>query len=211
MQIVRLASLALAPALALALSGAAWAQEASQPVLIPEAPPITGPIVTLQTTMGDIVIKLDPVGAPVTAKQFLGLVKTGHYNGATVYRIEPGFIIQLGDLDQKLQYRAPKLPPIPLETATNKHTRGAVALAHAEDPNSGQSTFYIDLAENESLNAAEGAEPNTTGYAVFGHVIDGLNIVDAIAGVELSPEGGPFPGKLPKVPVTVTKALVTQE
>lgn len=192
-------------------AGAAFAQDVPQQPTAPEAPVWTGPEITLQTTMGDIVITLDPVGAPKTAAQFLGLVKTGHYNGATVYRIEPGFIIQLGDLDQKLQYRAPKLPPVPLETATNKHTRGAVALAHAEDPNSGQSTFYVDLAENESLNATPGAEPNTTGYAVFGHVTSGMEVVDAIAGVELTPEGGPFPGKLPKVPVTVNKAVVTKE
>lgn len=197
--------------LALGLSGAAWAQETTVPQIIPEAPPLTGPVVTLNTTMGEIVIKLDPVGAPKTAAQFLGLVKTKHYDGAAVYRIEPGFIIQLGDLDQKLEYRAPKLPPVELETATNKHVRGAVALAHAEDPNSGQSTFYIDLDDNPSLNATQGAAPNTTGYAVFGHIIKGLDVVDAIAAVELAPEGGPFPGKLPKGPVVVTTAVVTQE
>ncbi len=198
-------------AVAIAFSGAAFAQEVTDPAPAPEAPVWTGPEVTLHTTMGDIAITLDPVGAPKTAAQFLGLVKTGHYNGATVYRVEPGFIIQLGDLDQKLNYRAPKLPTIPLETSTNKHTRGAVALAHAEDPNSGQSTFYIDLDENPSLNATEGAEPNTTGYAVFGHVTAGMEIVDAIAAVELAPEGGPFPGKLPKAPVVVNKAVVTKE
>lgn len=193
-------------------SGSAFAQELTQQLAQPpEAPAVTGPEITLQTTMGDIVITLDPVGAPKTAAQFLGLVKTGHYNGAAVYRIEPGFIIQLGDLDQKLDYRAPKLPPVELETATNTHARGAVALAHAEDPNSGQSTFYIDLDANPSLNAVEGAAPNTTGYAVFGHVTTGMDVVDAIAATDLAPEGGPFPGKLPKVPVVVNKAVVTKE
>jgi cyclophilin family peptidyl-prolyl cis-trans isomerase len=170
----------------------------------------TGPEVTLQTSMGDIVVTLDTVGAPKTAAQFLGLVKSGHYNGAAVYRIEPGYLIQLGDLNAKGEYRAPKLPPVELETATNKHTRGAVALAHADDPNSGQSTFYIDLSENPNLNATPGAPPNTTGYAVFGHVTAGMNVADAIAAVELAPEGGPFPGKLPKVPVVVNNAVVTK-
>jgi peptidyl-prolyl cis-trans isomerase A (cyclophilin A) len=167
--------------------------------------------VTLQTSLGDIVITLDPVGAPKTSAQFLGLVKSGHYNGASFYRIEPGFLIQLGDLDAKYEYRAPKLPPVPLETDTNKHALGAVGLAHAEDPNSGQSTFYIDLAENSGLNATAGAPPNTTGYAAFGHVTAGMEIAQAIAAVELAPEGGPFPGKLPKVPVIVKKATVTKE
>ena len=211
---IRLPVIALISALTSAVLGAgifagsAFAQEPTQP---PETPAMTGAEITLQTTRGDIVITLDPAGAPITAGQFLGLVKTGHYNGAAVYRIEPGFIIQLGDLDQKLDYRAPKLPPIELETSTNKHARGAVALAHAEDPNSGQSTFYIDLDENASLNATTGAAPNTTGYAVFGHVTAGMDVVDAIAAVDLAPEGGPFPGKLPKVPVVVNKAVVTKE
>ena len=194
-----------------ALAEVASAQAPPPATPQPETPQWTGPAVTLQTTAGDIVITLDTVGAPKAAAQFLGLVKSGHYNGAAFYRIEPGFIIQLGDLDAKYQYRAPKLPPVPLETETNKHARSAVGLAHADDPNSGQSTFYIDLAENASLNATPGAAPNTTGYAAFGHVTAGMDVAVAIASVELAPEGGPFPGKLPTVPVVVKRAFVTKE
>lgn len=175
------------------------------------APQWSGPEVTLQTTMGDIVVTLDTVGAPKTAAHFLGLVKAGYYDGVSFYRIEPGFIVQLGDLDGTYQYRAPPLPPVELETATNRHVRGAVALARADEPGSGHSTFYIDLADNPHLNATEGAAPNTTGYAVFGHVTSGMEVAEAIAKVELAPEGGPFPGKLPKAPVLVTKATVTKE
>ncbi|MDP3493250.1 MAG: peptidylprolyl isomerase, partial [Hyphomonadaceae bacterium] len=171
--------LLLLASLALALTGAALAQEPTAP----ETPPPAGPQITLQTTMGDIVITLDTIGAPKTAAQFLGLVETGHYNGASFYRIEPGFLIQLGDLDAKYEYRAPKLPPVKLETETNKHSYGAVGLAHADDPDSGQSTFYIDLAENASLNATPGAPPNTTGYAAFGHVTAGMDVALAIAAV----------------------------
>lgn len=200
--------------LASALAGAAFAQEPqpppAAPAPAPDAQTWTGPEVTLKTTMGDIVITLDTVGAPKTAAQFLGLVKGKHYDGAAFYRIEPGFLIQLGDLDAKGDYRAPKLPKVPLETATNKHSLGAVGLAHAEDPDSGQSTFYIDLADNSGLDATAGAPPNTTGFAAFGHVTQGMDIANAIAGVELAPEGGPFPGKLPKTPVMVTKAVVTK-
>lgn len=194
-------------------AGSASAQEppATPSAPAPGAPLWTGPTVTLQTSMGDIVITLDTVGAPKTAAQFLGLVKSGHYNGAAFYRIEPGFLIQLGDLDAKDQYRPPKLPPVTLETASNKHARGAVGLAHGDDPNSGQSTFYIDLAENSSLNATPDAPPNTTGYAAFGHVTAGMDVAEAIAAVELAPEGGPFPGKLPKTPVVVKKAVAAKE
>ena len=183
--------------LALALATPALAQET------------TAPVVTLRTTMGDIEITLDPAGAPITSDHFRRLAEKGYFDGAAVYRIEPGFVVQLGDLDAKLNYRAPPLPPIPLETATNHHTRGAVALAHADDPNSGHATFYFDLSENSGLDATPGAPPNTTGYAVFGHVTKGMDIVDAIGALELAPEGGPFPGRLPKQSVVVTKAEIT--
>ena len=194
-----------------ALTATAMAQEPPTATPQPATPQWTGPEVTLQTSMGDIVITLDTVGAPKTSAQFLRLVKSGHYNGAAFYRIEPGYLIQLGDLDAKYQYRAPNRPTVPLETATNKHGRGVVGLVHADDPNSGQSTFYIDLAENAGLNAAPGASPNTTGYAAFGHVTAGMEVAEAIGAVERAPEGGPFPGKLPKVPVVVNKAVVTKE
>lgn len=188
--------------LVLATNGAALAQEA------PVQPQWTGPQVTLETTMGSIVVTLDTVGAPKTAAHFLGLVQAKYFDGAAVYRIEPGFVVQLGDLDANLQYREPPLPPVELETATNRHVRGAVALARADDPASGHGTFYIDMGDNPHLNATEGAPPNTTGYAVFGHVTSGIEVVEAIEKVELAPEGGPFPGKLPKVSVTLTRASI---
>jgi len=183
----------------------------SAPPALAPARERTGPEVKLETSLGDILIVLDPEGAPKTVEQFLKLVKDRHYNGAIFYRIEPGFVIQFGDLDAKLSYRAPKRGKVPLETASNRHSRGAVALARGEEPDSGQSTVYIDLAENSGLDATAGAPPDTTGYAVFGHVIEGMDIVDTIANVELSPEGGPFPGKLPKTPVVIKRATVTKD
>ena len=190
--------------LLVAMSGAAFAQDDPPRVWL-------GPEVTLQTTMGDIVVTLDPIGAPKTAAQFLALARAGYFDGAGVYRVEPGFVIQLGDLDAKLEYREPPLPTVPLETATNRHAYMAVAMAHGDDPNDGRATFYIDMAPNPYLNATEGAAPNTTGYAVFGHVTKGWEVAEAIQKVELAPEGGPFPGKLPKVPIVVNKASVTRE
>ncbi len=198
-------------AASVAASVAASAAGAQEPQALQARAQWTGPEVTLQTTMGEIVITLDTVGAPKTAAQFLGLVKSGHYDGAAFYRIEPGFVLQLGDLDAKGEYREPKLPPIPLETETNRHQLGAVAMAHADDPGSGQSTFYIDMGDNPHLNATPGAPANTTGYAAFGHVTSGMAVAEAIQGVELAPEGGPFPGKLPRVPVVVNRAMVTKE
>ncbi len=191
-----------------AMSGAAFAQEAQAPP--PVAPQWSGPEVTLETSMGNIVVTLDTAGAPKTAAHFLGLVGAKYFDGVAVYRIEPGFVIQLGDLDGKLEYRAPPLPPVELETATNRHVRGAVALARADDPASGHGTFYIDMGDNAHLNATEGAAANTTGYAVFGHVTSGMEVAETIEKVELAPEGGPFPGKLPKAPIIVTRVSVTK-
>src|SRR5262245_33201368 len=94
-----------AATLAFGLAGAAHAQETPQ---VP-APP-AGAVIALHTTMGDIEVTLDPAGAPKSAAQFLKLTKNGYFNGASIYRIEPGFVIQFGDLDAKLQYRDPKVP-----------------------------------------------------------------------------------------------------
>jgi peptidyl-prolyl cis-trans isomerase B (cyclophilin B) len=185
----------------LMLSGLAVAQ--TPPTTLPAAPKVT-----LTTTMGVIEITFDPVGAPKTSAHMLRLFQSMHYVGAAVYRIEPGFLIQLGDLDATWKHRWPPAPIVPnttveLETANNKHGRGTVSLARADDPNSGQSTFYFDLGDNTSLNATAGAPPNTTGYATFGRVTAGMEVLDAIAAAPRAPTGGPFPGKAPLVPITV--------
>jgi cyclophilin family peptidyl-prolyl cis-trans isomerase len=172
------------------------------------SPAPVAPKVTLTTTMGVIEITLDPVGAPKTSAHMLALFQSGHYIGAAIYRIEPGFLIQLGDLDANWQHRWPPRPlmgkTVELETENNRHGRGTVSLARADDPNSGQSTFYFDLADNTSLNATPGAAPNTTGYATFGRVTTGMEVIDAIAAAPRAPTGGPFPGKAPLTPITIT-------
>jgi cyclophilin family peptidyl-prolyl cis-trans isomerase len=186
-------------------------ESVTPPPIAPEAPRWTGPQVTVKTTMGDFVITLDTIGAPKTAAQFLRLVRAGHYNGARWFRIEPGFLIQIGDEDATGKYRPPPVyPRLPLETATNKHEKYAVAMANAEPKTPGRSSWYVDLAENSGLNAKEGAPLNTTGFAVFGHVTAGVDVVDKIGAVERLPKGGPFPGKLPKTPVIVKSAVVTK-
>jgi cyclophilin family peptidyl-prolyl cis-trans isomerase len=200
----------------IAVGGGAMAQEPQEaskpaPKASAKAGKWAGPEVTLYTTKGDIVITLDMVGAPKTAQQFLAVVKSGHYSNAAFYRIEPGFLIQAGDYDPAGRRRKAQRPNVPLETATNKHARGAVALAHGDDPNSGTSTFYIDLAANEQLNAEAGAPPNTTGFAVFGHVTSGMKVVDAISRAKLNPAAGIFIGKEPFDPIVITKAAVTKE
>lgn len=194
----------LSAAFALALTGAVHAQET------PAAPsPPPPPRVTFTTTMGDVTIEMDTVGAPITSAHMLRLFKTRHYVGAAIFRVEPGFLIQLGDLDANLVYRQPPYPAtVRLETATNTHKRGGVALAHGDDPNSGRSSFYFELADNPHLNAKPDAAPNTTGYAVFAHVVEGMDVLDRIGAVERDPTKGPFPGMLPKTPIVITRVKV---
>lgn len=190
----------------LLFAGSALAQTAAPtpPAPAPAPVPIPAPKVFLTTTMGEIEITLDLVGAPKTSAHMLKMFQSNHYIGASFFRIEPGFIIQIGDLDAQFKGRYPPLSPIELETATNKHFKGAVALARGDATNSGHSSFYFDLADNPSLNADPNAPPNTTGYAVFGRVTAGWEVVEAMAKVERAPTGGPFPGKAPVVPIVVT-------
>ncbi len=190
----------------LALAGTALAQTPTQPAEpVAIAPVVTqAPKVFLTTTMGEIEITLDPVGAPKTSAHMLKMFQTNHFIGAAFFRIEPGFIIQIGDLDAQFKGRYPPLSPVELETATNKHAKGAVALARGDALNSGHSSFYFDLADNPYLNADPKAPPNTTGFAVFGRVTAGWDVVEAMAKVELAPTGGPFPGKAPVVPIVIT-------
>jgi cyclophilin family peptidyl-prolyl cis-trans isomerase len=191
----------------LMMAGSADAQIVPQPPLLTPTATIA-PKIYLTTTMGEIEITLDPIGAPKTSAHMLALFRSNHYVGAAIYRIEPGFLIQLGDLDASWKHRwAPGAlmgKTVELETATNKHGRGTVSLARGDDPNSGMSTFYFDLGENSSLNATQGAPPNTTGYATFGRVTAGMDVIDAIAAAPRAPTGGPFPGKAPLTPIVIT-------
>ncbi|KAF0182148.1 MAG: peptidylprolyl isomerase [Hyphomonadaceae bacterium] len=190
----------LSACLVLSLAGAAFAQE---------TPPPAPPRVTIETTMGAVTFEMDTAGAPKTSAHMLRLFRTRHYVGAGIFRVEPGFLIQLGDLDRNLVYRQPPYTAtVPLETENNRHMRGGVALAHGDDPNSGRSSFYFELADNPHLNATPGAAPNTTGFAVFGKVVEGMDVLDRIAAVELDPAKGPFPGKLPATPIVITAVRV---
>lgn len=189
--------------LAAALSGAAAAQTT------PATPaPAAAPVVRIETTMGVVEITLDPEGAPKTTAHMLKLFRSKHYVGAAIFRVEKDFLIQLGDLDANLVYRRPPVGTVPLETATNTHGRGKVALARGDDSGSGQSSFYFELGDNAHLNADPKAPPNTTGYAVFGRVTAGMDVLDKIADVPLDPEKGPFKGKLPKTPIVIKSVTV---
>lgn len=160
------------------------------------------PDVLIETSLGDITIALDPAHAPRTVDNFLRYVREGHYDGTLVYRVVPGFVIQAGSYDSATNAR-PVHDPIPLEAGNGlKNVRGAIAMARENDPDSATAEFFIDLADNPQLDRRSDDADGTTGYAVFGHVIAGMDVVDRIAGVPLA-AGGPMPGAWPKTPVTI--------
>jgi peptidyl-prolyl cis-trans isomerase A (cyclophilin A) len=161
--------------------------------------------VKLQTTEGDIRIELDAQKAPKTVANFLQYVKAGHYNGVIFHRVIGNFMIQTGGYDAKLNQR-PTKPPIPLESDNGlSNVRGSVAMARTNDPNSATSQFFINVVDNGfSLDAMPGRIG--TGYAVFGKVIEGMDVVDKIRDVETKAAG--LHQNLPVKPIFITKALV---
>jgi peptidyl-prolyl cis-trans isomerase A (cyclophilin A) len=130
--------------------------------------------VRLATSVGDIVVELDAEKAPKTVDNFLRYVKAGHYDGVIFHRVIDGFMIQTGGYKPDLSEK-PTRPPIPLEVGKGlSNVRGSLAMARTGDPNSATSQFFINVNDNLRLDDAGG------GYAVFGKVVEGMDVVDQI-------------------------------
>lgn len=142
--------------------------------------------VKLETSMGGIVIELDDEKAPVTAKNFLEYVEDGFFDGTIFHRVIPGFMVQGGGFTADMQRKATR-PPIVNEAANGlKNDRGTVAMARTNDPDSATSQFFINHKDNDFLNYAGPSKP---GYAVFGRVVEGMDVVDRIAAVKTTRVG----------------------
>jgi peptidyl-prolyl cis-trans isomerase B (cyclophilin B) len=139
--------------------------------------------IQMKTTKGDIIIELDADAAPVTVKNFLEYVEDNFYAGTIFHRVIPGFMIQGGGMDKKLNPKSNN-DPIVNEAANGlTNDRGTIAMARTSDPDSATSQFFINHKDNDFLNYA-GPSPDKIGYAVFGRVTDGMDVVDAIAAVK---------------------------
>ncbi len=161
--------------------------------------------VKLQTSEGDIRIELNAEKAPKSVANFLQYVKAGHYNGVIFHRVIGNFMIQTGGYDAKLNQR-PTKAPIPLESGNGlSNLRGSVAMARTNDPNSATSQFFINVVDNANLDADVGRVG--TGYAVFGQVVDGMDVVDKIRATETAPKNMFFQD-LPLKPIFITKAVI---
>jgi cyclophilin family peptidyl-prolyl cis-trans isomerase len=171
-------------------------------------------LVTLGTSLGELKIEMDSNKAPKTVKHMKELFEFGHYLGAGIFRVGQGHAIQIGDFDCDLYYRTPPGGPIELESEGAQHIRGTVGLNRGEDLDSGHSTFFINMINNFHLNPSKRTDPNTTGYAVFGRIVEGLDILDAMVkskkSPSLSPDGTPCIEDAEKYPVVVTSILVQE-
>lgn len=160
------------------------------------------PVVVLETSKGRIVMQLDRSKAPLSVENFLTHV-TGHfYDGLTFHRVIQGFMIQGGSVTADNQQRLSSAPPVPNEADNGlKNVRGAVALARTEDPNSGGTQFFINLVDNPRLDFRSKTTEGW-GYAVFGRVTQGMEVVDSIGAVRTRPDD------VPVQPVIITRAYV---
>jgi cyclophilin family peptidyl-prolyl cis-trans isomerase len=167
------------------------------------------PMVILSTSMGDITLELFPDKAPVTVRNFLEYVKAGYYDGTTFHRVIKGFMIQGGGLTADMRdKREGQRSPIKNESSNNlKNDIGTVAMARTSAPDSATSQFFINVADNGFLNK-ESAQ-DKVGYAVFGKVVRGMDIVTKIENVKTATKG-PH-SDVPTETVTITSARVVTE
>jgi peptidyl-prolyl cis-trans isomerase A (cyclophilin A) len=156
--------------------------------------------VQLKTSQGDIRVELYPEKAPKTVANFLDYVKAGQYNGTIFHRVIKGFMIQGGGYKTNFEEK-PTRAPIPLESRNGlKNLTGTIAMARTSDPNSATAQFFINVKDNAFLDQPTSKDGN--GYAVFGKVIQGMDVVDKI---KVVPTG---PGDVPQQAIVIKKATV---
>jgi len=161
--------------------------------------------VKLQTSMGDIVLELDAKKAPKTVANFLRYTKSGHYNGTVFHRVINNFMVQGGGLDAKMNKR-PSQEPIQNEADNGlKNVPGSVAMARTGDPHSATAQFFINVNNNRSLDHSA-KNSRGWGYAVFGKVVKGMNVVNKIKVVKTSRVNGR--GDVPVTPIVIKKVTV---
>jgi peptidyl-prolyl cis-trans isomerase A (cyclophilin A) len=192
--------------------------------------------VKISTSMGDIVIEVYPDKAPKTVENFLQYVKDKHYDGTVFHRVIGTFMVQGGGFDAKYEQKKTR-PPVAHEGREAlakglKNTRGTLAMARTNDPQSASSQFFINVVDNAFLDPTlipEGdpvkkfefqgrvyenvpranllGAPQLWGYTVFGKVVDGMDVVDKIKAVPTG-AGGPFPSDVPKTQVLINSAVL---
>ena len=220
----RLGTWLVAATLAATAPALSWAQD-------------NAPKVRLTTSMGDIVVALDPAKAPLSVENFLQYVKDKHYDGTIFHRVISNFMVQGGGFDAAYKQKATRAPVVhegqaAIERGGPRNTVGTVAMARTNDPNSASSQFFINVKDNAFLDPTPipPGDPvarfeyqgrvyenvpranllgagQLYGYTVFGKVVAGMDVVNKIKETPTA-GGGPFPTDVPKTPVTILKATL---
>ncbi len=164
--------------------------------------------ILIKTTKGNIKIELDAKAAPKTVENILAYVKEGFYEGTIFHRVIPGFMVQGGGMNEAMKEKADKRPPVKNEANNGlKNDRGTVAMARTNDPHSASSQFFINVSNNDFLNFRS-ESPQGWGYAVFGKVVEGMDVVDDIVKVKTG-NVGPH-GDVPVEPIFMNKVSVVE-
>lgn len=164
--------------------------------------------VGLKTSMGEIVVELNREAAPATADNFVEYVKSGHYDGTIFHRVIAGFMIQGGGMDKDMKERDTN-PPIKNEAQNGlKNEKYTIAMARTGDPHSATAQFFINVKNNEFLNFS-GENTRGWGYAVFGKVVAGQDVVDKIEDVETSSQS--YHDDVPNDQVIIEKAEILED
>jgi peptidyl-prolyl cis-trans isomerase A (cyclophilin A) len=179
---------------------------AAKPAGPPAAKPAAAPRVTLTTSKGAIIVELYPDKAPQTVKNFLTYVREKFYDGTIFHRVMPGFMVQGGgftaDMNEKSTHG-----PVKNEAGNNlPNVRGTLAMARTSDPDSATAQFFVNLKDNNFLDRAQSQDG--FGYTVFGKVVSGMDVVDAIAGVPTTTKQGNQ--NVPVQAVTITHAVAVK-
>ena len=165
-------------------------------------------MVEMHTSKGLITLELDAEKAPVTVANFIEYVKSGHFDGTIFHRVIPGFVIQGGGMESGMKEK-PTQPPIENEADNGlKNVTGSICMARTNDPHSATSQFFIYLIDNQFLDHS-GKNPQGWGYAVFGQVTDGMDVVEAIAAVQTGNAG--FHQDVPVEDIVVEKVPITDQ
>ncbi len=164
--------------------------------LFTAAQAVEKPKVKIQTNHGDIIIELDAEKAPKTVANFLQYVEDKFYTNTIFHRVMANFMIQGGGFTPTFERKETRAPVINEADNGLSNVRGSIAMARTSDPHSASAQFFINVVDNQSLDHTS-KTPRGFGYAVFGKVVKGMNVVDTIRNIPTGP-GGPFPMNVPK-------------
>ena len=168
----------------------------------------TNPMIKMTTSLGSIEIELYPDTAPASVENFLAYVNSGFYDGTIFHRVIPGFMVQGGGFTGDMQQKSTGDPIVNEADNGLANDKGTLAMARTPDPDSATAQFFINLVDNDFLNF-KSKTPQGWGYAVFGKVTSGMDVVEAMARVQTGNVG--HHGDVPLEPITIEKAEVIDQ